>query len=107
MHRLEVKGVRGLLGVTGLRKRLLQLTGSVCQLTALVAGTIGCGPELQPQATCPAENEVQGACAGVPASALCDTDTCTTGVSCSNTKAATDDASLAAAIQSAGPGTCI
>lgn len=56
---------------------------------------------------CPAGNEIGGTCAGVPAAALCDADTCADGVSCASVVSVSDDASLASAAASASAGTCI
>ncbi len=75
-------------------------------LLALAALTSACG-EQPAQEGCPAEDEIRGACAGVPAKALCEGDSCTEGVDCADVISASDDASLSAALSSAGAGTCV
>ena len=73
---------------------------------ALAALSSGCGEE-PVQEGCPAGDEIRGACAGVPAQALCDGDSCTEGVDCADVISVSDDASLASAMSSAGSGTCV
>lgn len=73
---------------------------------ALLACLSGCGADPAPEG-CPEGDEIHGQCAGVPAAAVCDGDTCTAGVDCAETVSAGDDAALADAASSAAPGTCI
>lgn len=79
-------------------------------VVALAFAPLGCGGEEKPDpepSTCPAGDEIRGVCAGVPADALCEGQSCTDGVDCASVKSASDDASLGEALSSATPGTCI
>src|SRR5262245_61928742 len=75
-------------------------------LLGLSAVALGCGgPE--EQVGCASEDEIHGVCAGVPMTRVCDSDSCTEGVNCSQVLEASDDSSLASAIQGAQSGACI
>lgn len=77
-------------------------------LLALGAAFAGCSEEPQQQlAGCPAGDEIRGACAGVPAQALCDGDSCTEGVECTQVIDVDSDGALKDAASGAGAGTCI
>jgi hypothetical protein len=78
--------------------------GLALALLGLAGGAGGCG---HADTACPAEDGIQGVCAGVPAAPVCSSGSCTEGVSCAHVVPAADDASLAQAIASASPGTCI
>lgn len=68
---------------------------------------LGCGDDMEPPATCHAENMVGAICAGVPAAEVCPAETCTQGVACASVVHASSDAELSAAAVSASAGTCI
>ena len=56
---------------------------------------------------CGAGLSVSNGCAGVPQASVCDSDACSEGVSCASTVTAHDDATLAAAVNTATAGACI
>ncbi|WP_434041436.1 MULTISPECIES: right-handed parallel beta-helix repeat-containing protein [Sorangium] len=73
-----------------------------------LAGLAGCGSdEPEVQQGCPAEDEIRGACAGVPQAAICEDDACTEDVACAGVARASSDAELQAAAAAASPGACI
>lgn len=68
----------------------------------------GCSDEDPTAVTgCPEEDKVGDVCAGVPAAPVCDSDTCTAGVSCATTVPVDGDAALASAIAGASAAACI
>ncbi|WP_437752277.1 right-handed parallel beta-helix repeat-containing protein [Sorangium sp. So ce1389] len=81
--------------------RVIVLVGSLGALTACGAD----GPR-GPQG-CPTEDEIRGACAGVPQAAVCDDEACTDDVACTGVERVGSDAELQAAAAAAVPGTCI
>jgi hypothetical protein len=80
-------------------------------IVALVLGAapLGCGSDPLPvvAAGCPDDRVIAGACAGVPAAALCDGDLCTSGATCAEVIEVAADADLQRASASARPGACI
>ncbi|WP_437670767.1 right-handed parallel beta-helix repeat-containing protein [Sorangium sp. So ce131] len=77
-------------------------------LIGWLAWIAGCGAvEVRAPLGCATENEIRGACAGVPQAAVCDDDTCTEGVACTDVARAGSDAELQAAAAEAMPGSCI
>src|SRR5262245_39107847 len=76
----------------------------------LMAGLTGCAGSDAPgiPTGCPEENEIGGACAGVPQAAVCASGgACTSGVVCSSVIEVTDNATLTSAAASAASGACI
>jgi hypothetical protein len=73
---------------------------------AFIGALAGCGSE-DPPAGCPSENEIRGACAGVPQAAVCSGDTCSGDVVCSGVTSVASDAELQAAAAGAASGACI
>jgi len=77
---------------------------------ALVAATglwtLGCASDPEPPVACPAGNTIGGICAGAPAGALCDEDTCG-DPGCSALVVVSNDGELANALTGAAPGSCV
>ncbi|WP_437670773.1 right-handed parallel beta-helix repeat-containing protein [Sorangium sp. So ce131] len=84
------------------------LFARVMVLAGALGALAGCGAD-EPQAKegCPTENEIRGACAGVPQAAVCDDDTCPGDVDCAEVVPVGSDAELQAAAAAAMPGACI
>ncbi|MGK3987315.1 right-handed parallel beta-helix repeat-containing protein [Sorangium sp. So ce136] len=72
----------------------------------VVGGLAGCGASEAP-AGCPPENEIRGACAGVPRAAVCEGDACTGEVACAGITRVGSDGELQAAAVVAASGACI
>lgn len=78
---------------------------SIALWLAWLPGCDGGGPTTPSE--CPEENVVWGECAGVPAGAVCDAETCAEGVDCASIDLAATDAELATKAAAASAGTCI
>ncbi|KYF76710.1 hypothetical protein BE11_44040 [Sorangium cellulosum] len=77
-------------------------------LVGSLGGLAGCGADAPPGPQgCPTEDEIRGACAGVPRAPVCDDETCTEDVACAAVERVGSDAELQAAAAAAAPGTCI
>ena len=86
-----------------LAKTLLAL--SILSAAALTGCSSG-DESTTTDAICPEGNSIGGVCAGVPAEALCDGDTCPVD-SCSATTMVANDGELAAALAASQPGSCV
>lgn len=87
----------------------MQREASCVEIVVLVAGLgglAGCGSS-EPPAGCPPENEIRGACAGVPRDAVCEGGICDAGVDCAEVTQVDSDAALQRAAAGAMSGACI
>ncbi len=88
----------------------LSSAGVLAFFLAVTVSPLGCSESdnsKDPPASCPTGDEIYGQCAGVPPQAICEGDSCTDGVDCSEVMTATDQASLNAALSAPAVGTCI
>ncbi|WP_437676001.1 right-handed parallel beta-helix repeat-containing protein [Sorangium sp. So ce131] len=75
---------------------------------ALGAAALGCASDPEPPSACPPDGlTASGACAGVPAGALCGGDFCAEGVACAEVIEVSSDAALSSAAAAAAPGACV
>ncbi|AUX48935.1 hypothetical protein SOCE26_104790 [Sorangium cellulosum] len=74
---------------------------------ALGAAALGCASDPEPPSACPGGLTASGACAGIPAGALCGGDFCAEGVVCAEVIEVSSDAALSSAAAAARPGACI
>lgn len=74
---------------------------------ALGSAALGCASDPAPPGGCPGARAASGACIGVPAGALCDSDFCAASVDCAEVVEVSSAAALSQATEAARPGACI